>query len=80
LNEDRSGRQQLICLSRGRICGRKRQVIGLPVAHAEGNYFADADTLDALEEENRAPCNEDKTNCRDWDGLSTRSTDVHCLR
>jgi phosphoribosylformylglycinamidine synthase len=34
-------------------CYRKEQVIRLPVAHAEGNYFADADTLDRLEEEGR---------------------------
>ncbi len=34
-------------------CYRKEQVIRLPVAHAEGNYFADADTLDMLEAEGR---------------------------
>jgi phosphoribosylformylglycinamidine synthase len=28
-------------------------VIRLPIAHAEGNYFADEATLDALEEEGR---------------------------
>jgi phosphoribosylformylglycinamidine (FGAM) synthase-like amidotransferase family enzyme len=28
-------------------------VIRLPIAHAEGNYFADADTLDRLEQEDR---------------------------
>jgi phosphoribosylformylglycinamidine synthase subunit PurQ / glutaminase len=32
-------------------CYRKDQVIRLPIAHAEGNYFADAETLDRLEEE-----------------------------
>ena len=34
-------------------CYRKDQVIRLPIAHAEGNYFADAETLDRLEEEGR---------------------------
>jgi phosphoribosylformylglycinamidine synthase subunit PurQ / glutaminase len=34
-------------------CYRKDQVIRLPIAHAEGNYFADADTLDRLEQEDR---------------------------
>jgi phosphoribosylformylglycinamidine synthase len=34
-------------------CYRKDQVIRLPIAHAEGNYFADAQTLDRLEEEGR---------------------------
>jgi phosphoribosylformylglycinamidine synthase len=28
-------------------------VIRLPIAHAEGNYFADADTLDRLEQDDR---------------------------
>lgn len=32
-------------------CYRKGEVIRLPVAHAEGNYFTDADTLDRLEGE-----------------------------
>ena len=32
-------------------CYRKDQVIRLPVAHAEGNYFADSETLDRLEAE-----------------------------
>jgi phosphoribosylformylglycinamidine synthase len=34
-------------------CYRKGQVIRLPIAHAEGNYFADKETLDRLEEEGR---------------------------
>jgi phosphoribosylformylglycinamidine synthase len=34
-------------------CYRKGQVIRMPIAHAEGNYFADAETLDMLEAENR---------------------------
>ena len=32
-------------------CYRKDQVIRIPIAHAEGNYFADNDTLDRLEGE-----------------------------
>ena len=32
---------------------RKGEVIRLPVAHGDGNYFADAATLDALEAEGR---------------------------
>jgi phosphoribosylformylglycinamidine synthase I len=31
-------------------CYRKGEVIRVPIAHAEGNYFADAETLDALED------------------------------
>lgn len=34
-------------------CYRKGQVIKIPIAHAEGNYFADADTLALLEGEGR---------------------------
>jgi phosphoribosylformylglycinamidine synthase I len=34
-------------------CYRKGEVIRVPVAHAEGNYFADAETLDMLEGEGR---------------------------
>ena len=34
-------------------CYLKHQVIRLPVAHAEGNYFADTATLDQLVDENR---------------------------
>ncbi|MEE9546362.1 MAG: phosphoribosylformylglycinamidine synthase subunit PurQ [Hyphomicrobium sp.] len=34
-------------------CYLKDQVIRLPVAHAEGNYFADTATLDQLVDENR---------------------------
>ena len=34
-------------------CYRKGQVIRTPIAHAEGNYFADADTLARLEGEDR---------------------------
>jgi phosphoribosylformylglycinamidine synthase len=34
-------------------CYRKGEVIKVPIAHAEGNYFADADTLDRLEGEGR---------------------------
>lgn len=34
-------------------CYRKGEVIKVPVAHAEGNYFADAETLDRLEGEGR---------------------------
>jgi phosphoribosylformylglycinamidine synthase I len=32
-------------------CYRKGEVIRVPIAHAEGNYFADAETLDRLEGE-----------------------------
>ncbi len=32
---------------------RRRQVITVPVAHHDGNYFADETTLDALEADNR---------------------------
>ena len=32
---------------------RQDQVIRIPIAHAEGNYFADAETLEELEQENR---------------------------
>lgn len=34
-------------------CYRKDQVIRIPVAHGDGNYFADTDTLDRLEAEDR---------------------------
>jgi phosphoribosylformylglycinamidine synthase len=34
-------------------CYRKGEVITVQVAHGEGNYFADADTLDRLEDEDR---------------------------
>ncbi len=34
-------------------CYRKDQVVRLPIAHAEGNYFADDETLDRLEGEGR---------------------------
>jgi phosphoribosylformylglycinamidine synthase subunit PurQ / glutaminase len=34
-------------------CYRKDEVIKVPVAHAEGNYFADSETLDRLEGEGR---------------------------
>ena len=34
-------------------CYRKDEVVRLPVAHAEGNYFADTETLDRLEGEGR---------------------------
>ena len=34
-------------------CYRKGEVIKVPIAHAEGNYFADAETLDRLEGEGR---------------------------
>jgi phosphoribosylformylglycinamidine synthase len=34
-------------------CYRKGEVIKVPVAHGEGNYFADDDTLDRLEDEDR---------------------------
>ncbi len=34
-------------------CYRKDQVVKLPIAHAEGNYFADEETLDRLEGEGR---------------------------
>jgi phosphoribosylformylglycinamidine synthase len=34
-------------------CYRKGEVIKVPVAHGEGNYFADEDTLDRLEDEDR---------------------------
>jgi phosphoribosylformylglycinamidine synthase len=32
---------------------REGQVVSMPIAHNEGNYFADEDTLDRLEEEGR---------------------------
>jgi phosphoribosylformylglycinamidine synthase len=32
---------------------RPRQIVRCPVAHADGNYFADEDTLDRLEAEGR---------------------------
>jgi phosphoribosylformylglycinamidine synthase len=34
-------------------CYRKGEVVRLPIAHAEGNYFADTETLDRLEGEGR---------------------------
>lgn len=34
-------------------CYRKGEVVRVPIAHAEGNYFADTDTLDRLEGEGR---------------------------
>lgn len=34
-------------------CYRKDQVIRVPVAHGDGNYFADTDTLDRLEGDDR---------------------------
>ena len=34
-------------------CYRKGEVIKVPIAHAEGNYFADTETLDRLEGEGR---------------------------
>jgi phosphoribosylformylglycinamidine synthase I len=34
-------------------CYRQGEVIKVPVAHAEGNYFADSETLDRLEGEGR---------------------------
>ena len=34
-------------------CYREGQVIKVPIAHAEGNYFADAGTLGELEDEDR---------------------------
>lgn len=34
-------------------CYRKDEVIKVPVAHGEGNYFADSETLDRLEGEGR---------------------------
>lgn len=43
-------------------CYRKDEVIRIPVAHGEGNYFADEDTLNRLEDENRVVfryCDED---------------------
>jgi phosphoribosylformylglycinamidine synthase len=32
---------------------RPGQVVRIPIAHADGNYFADADTLNRIEDENR---------------------------
>ena len=32
---------------------RKGEVVRMPIAHAEGNYFADTETLDRLEAEDR---------------------------
>ncbi len=34
-------------------CYRKGEVVRMPIAHAEGNYFADSETLDRLEGEGR---------------------------
>ena len=34
-------------------CYRNGEVIKVPIAHGEGNYFADAETLDRLEGEGR---------------------------
>lgn len=34
-------------------CYRKDQVVRIPVAHGDGNYFADSNTLDELEGEDR---------------------------
>ncbi len=34
-------------------CYRKDEIIKVPIAHAEGNYFADTETLDRLEGEGR---------------------------
>lgn len=34
-------------------CYRKGQVVRIPVAHGDGNYFADPKTLDTLEDEDR---------------------------
>jgi phosphoribosylformylglycinamidine synthase len=34
-------------------CYRKCEIIKVPIAHAEGNYFADSETLDRLEGEGR---------------------------
>ena len=34
-------------------CYRKDEVVRLPIAHGEGNYFADTETLDRLEGEGR---------------------------
>jgi phosphoribosylformylglycinamidine synthase len=34
-------------------CYREGEVIRMPIAHAEGNYFADSETLDRLESEGR---------------------------
>jgi phosphoribosylformylglycinamidine synthase len=34
-------------------CYRKGEVIKVPIAHGEGNYFADSETLDRLEGEGR---------------------------
>lgn len=34
-------------------CYRKEEIIKIPVAHGEGNYFADEETLDRLEGEGR---------------------------
>jgi phosphoribosylformylglycinamidine synthase len=34
-------------------CYRKGEVVRMPIAHAEGNYFADGETLDRLEGEGR---------------------------
>jgi phosphoribosylformylglycinamidine synthase len=35
---------------------RKGHVMKMPVAHGEGNYFADDETLDRLEDQNRIAC------------------------
>ena len=34
-------------------CYREGEVIKIPIAHGEGNYFADKETLDKLEGEGR---------------------------
>lgn len=37
-------------------CYRPGQVVRIPVAHGDGNYFADTNVLDQLEAENRIVC------------------------
>jgi phosphoribosylformylglycinamidine synthase len=58
---------------------RKGQVLRIPVAHGEGNYFADARTLDELESEDRiafryvTPCNGSQRNIA---GILSRERNV----
>ena len=60
-------------------CYRKGEVIKVPIAHAEGNFFADAETLDELEGEGRVVfryCDEAGTVSAD--NVPQRSPAQHC--
>ncbi|MBI2908565.1 MAG: phosphoribosylformylglycinamidine synthase subunit PurQ [Chloroflexi bacterium] len=41
-----------VCTPFTTFCG-ERQVLRIPISHGDGNYYADEDTLDQLERENR---------------------------